>query len=103
VLGLENKGADCRTRDNKVGEEASRRHIFLSFLPFQVPSEPRQGFWDAAEPLEQSVFLFEHCKTCFKHFEQFNIRDPFGGWTRRCSPEWGELLYQVVVFMSDVQ
>jgi hypothetical protein len=39
----------------------------------------------------------------FKNFEQFNIKDPFGGWTRRCSPEWGELLYQVVVFMSDVQ
>jgi hypothetical protein len=38
----------------------------------------------------------------FKHFGQFNIKDPFGGWTRRCSPEWGELLYQVVVFMSDV-
>jgi hypothetical protein len=35
----------------------------------------------------------------FKHFEQFNIKDPFGGWTRRCSLEWGELLYQVAVFM----
>ena len=39
----------------------------------------------------------------FKHFEKFNIKDPFGGWTRRCSPEWGELLYQVAMFMFDVQ
>jgi hypothetical protein len=28
--------------------------IFFIFRPFQVPSEPRQGFWHAAEPLEQS-------------------------------------------------
>jgi hypothetical protein len=55
VPGLENKGADCRTRDSKLEKETSRKHIFLIFRPFQVPSEPRQGFWDAAEPLKQSV------------------------------------------------
>jgi hypothetical protein len=55
----------CRTRDNKLEKETSRRHIFLIFRPFQVPKEPRQGFWDAAEPLEQSVCHFEHCKACF--------------------------------------
>jgi hypothetical protein len=55
----------CRTRDSKLEKETSRRHIFLIFRPFQVPKEPRQGFWDAAEPLEQSVCHFEHCKACF--------------------------------------
>jgi hypothetical protein len=55
VPGLENKGADCRTRDSKLEKETSRKHIFLIFRPFQVPKEPRQGFWDAAEPLKQSV------------------------------------------------
>jgi hypothetical protein len=63
--GLKNKGANCRTRDNKLEKETSRKHIFLIFRPFQVPKEPRQGFWDAAEPLEQLVCQFEHCKTCF--------------------------------------
>jgi hypothetical protein len=48
------KGADCRTRDNKEEGETSREAIFFIFRPFQEPSEPRQGFWDAAEPLEQS-------------------------------------------------
>jgi hypothetical protein len=103
VLGLKHKGANCRTRDNIVEGENFKEAIFFIFRPFQVPKEPRQGFWDAAEPLEQSVCHLSTVRHVFKHFEQFNIKDPFGGWTRRCSPEWGELLYQVVVFMSDVQ
>jgi hypothetical protein len=55
VPSLENKGAKCRTRDNIVEGENFKEAIFFIFRPFQVPSEPRQGFWDAAEPLEQSV------------------------------------------------
>jgi hypothetical protein len=53
VPGLENMGADCRTRDSIEGG-TSKEAIFFIFRPFQVPSEPRQGFWHAAEPLEQS-------------------------------------------------
>jgi hypothetical protein len=81
-------------------KETSRKHIFLIFRPFQVPLELRQGFWDAVEPLD--FVDLSTVRHVFKHFGQFNIKDPFGGWTRRCSPEWGELLYQVVMFMSDV-
>jgi hypothetical protein len=45
--------------------ETSRRPNFFIFRPIEVPKEPRQGFWDALKPLEQSVCQFEHCKTCF--------------------------------------
>jgi hypothetical protein len=65
VLGLKHKGVICRTRDNKVEEGDFKEAIFFIFRPFQVPKEPRQGFWDAAEPLEQSVCHFEHCKAYF--------------------------------------
>jgi hypothetical protein len=65
VPGLKHKGAICRTRDNKVEEGDFKEAIFFIFRPFEVPKEPRQGFWDAAEPLEQSVCHFEHCKACF--------------------------------------
>jgi hypothetical protein len=59
------KGAFCRCRDSKLKKETSRRHNFFIFRPIEVPKEPRQGFWDALKPLEQSVCQFEHCKTCF--------------------------------------
>jgi hypothetical protein len=65
VLGWKHKGANCRTRDNIVEGENFKEAIFFIFRPFQVPKEPRQGFWDVAEPLEQSVCQFEHCKACF--------------------------------------
>jgi hypothetical protein len=45
--------------------ETSRRPNFFIFQPIEVPKEPRQGFWNALKPLEQSVCQFEHCKTCF--------------------------------------
>jgi hypothetical protein len=45
--------------------ETSRRPNFFIFRSIEVPKEPRQGFWDAGKPLEQSVCQFEHCKTCF--------------------------------------
>jgi hypothetical protein len=45
--------------------ETSKRPNFFVFRPIEVPKEPRQGFLDALEPLEQSVCQFEHCKTCF--------------------------------------
>jgi hypothetical protein len=45
--------------------ETSKRPNFFVFRPIEVPKEPRQGFWDALKPLEQSVCQFEHCKTCF--------------------------------------
>ena len=45
--------------------ETSRRLNFFIFRPIELPKEPRQGFWDAGKPLEQSVCQFEHCKTCF--------------------------------------
>jgi hypothetical protein len=35
--------------------ETSRRPNFFIFRPIEVPKEPRQGFWDAGKPLEQSV------------------------------------------------
>ena len=65
MLGLKHKGANCRTRDNIVEGENFKEAIFFIFRPFQVPKEPRQGFWDAVEPLKQSVCQFEHCKACF--------------------------------------
>jgi hypothetical protein len=52
------KGVICRTRDNKVEGGDFKEAIFFIFRPFQVPKEPRQGFWDAAEPLEQSICHF---------------------------------------------
>jgi hypothetical protein len=45
--------------------ETSRRPNFFVFRLIEVPKEPRQGFFDALMPLEQLVFQFEHCKTCF--------------------------------------
>jgi hypothetical protein len=59
------EGTNCRTRDNKLKRETSRRPNFFIFRPIEVLKEPRQGFWDAGKPLEQSVCHFEHCKTCF--------------------------------------
>jgi len=35
--------------------ETSRRPNFFIFRPIEVPKEPRQRFWDAGKPLEQSV------------------------------------------------
>jgi hypothetical protein len=35
--------------------ETSRRPNFFIFRPIEVSKEPRQGFWDAGKPLEQSV------------------------------------------------
>jgi hypothetical protein len=55
----------CRTRDSRVEEGDFKEANFFIFRPIEVPKEPRQGFWDAAEPLEQSVCHFEHCKACF--------------------------------------
>jgi hypothetical protein len=51
VLGLKHKGTFCRTRDNRVEGEDFKEAIFFIFRPIEVPKEPRQGFWDAAEPL----------------------------------------------------
>ena len=65
MLGLKHKGANCRTRDSKVEGGDFKEAIFLIFRPFQVPKEPRKRFLDAAEPLEQSICQFEHCKACF--------------------------------------
>jgi hypothetical protein len=59
------KGAICRIRDNKVEEGDFKEANFFIFRPIEVPKEPREGFWDAVEPLEQSVCPFEHCKACF--------------------------------------
>jgi hypothetical protein len=56
VLGLKHKGANCRTRDNIVEGENFKEAIFFIFQQFQVPKEPRQGFWDVAEPLKQSIY-----------------------------------------------
>ena len=77
MLGLKHKGANCRTRGNIDEAENFKEAIFFIFQPIEVLKEPRQGFWDAAEPLEQSVCHFEHCKSCFfYHFEKFNNNDP---------------------------
>jgi hypothetical protein len=54
--------------------ETSRRPNFFVFRPIEVMKEPRHGFLDALKLLEQSVFQFEHCKTCFlSTFEQLLI------------------------------
>ena len=67
-------GAFCRCKDSKLEGGTSRRHNFFIFRPIEVSKEPRQGFWDAGKPLEQSVCQFENCKTCFLSlFEQLII------------------------------
>jgi hypothetical protein len=63
--GLCKEGTNCRTRDNEVEEGDFKKANFFIFRPIEVPKEPRQGFWDARKPLEQSVCHFEHCKACF--------------------------------------
>jgi hypothetical protein len=45
------EGANCRTRDNKVEEGDFKEANFFIFRPIEVPKEPRQGFWDAAEAI----------------------------------------------------
>jgi hypothetical protein len=73
-LGSIKKGVFFRCRDSKLEGGTSRRHKFFMFRPIEVPKEPRQGFWNALKPLEQSVCQFEHCKTCFLSiFEQLII------------------------------
>jgi hypothetical protein len=52
VLGWKHKGANCRTRDNIAEGENFKEAIFFIFQLFQVPLEPRQGFWDATDLLE---------------------------------------------------
>jgi hypothetical protein len=103
VPGLENKGADCRTRDSKLKGRTSRRLSSSFFDRFRCRKSPDRGFGTLRSHWSSQFVDLSTVRHVFKHFEQFNIKDPFGGWTRRCSPEWGELLYQVVVFMSDVQ
>jgi hypothetical protein len=97
------KGADCRTRDNKEGGETSRRLSSSFFDRFRCRQSLDRGFGTLRSHWSSQFVDLSTVRLVFKHFEQFNIKDPFGGWTKRCSPEWGELLYQVVVFMSDVQ
>jgi hypothetical protein len=72
-LRLKERVSQVRSRRVRIVEpettslkrETSRRPNFFIFRPIEVPKEPRQGFWDAGKPLEQSVCQFEHCKTCF--------------------------------------
>jgi hypothetical protein len=103
VPGLENKGADCITRDNKEEGETSRRLSSSFFDRFRCRQSLDRGFGMLQSHWSSHFVDLSTVRLVFNHFEQFNIKDPFGGWTRRCSLEWGELLYQVAMFMSDVQ
>jgi hypothetical protein len=64
-----------------------------------VPKEPKQGFWNALKPLEQSVCQFENCKTFFLALLAINNNDPLEAGPGDVAQERGELLYQIVVFM----
>jgi hypothetical protein len=96
------KSADCRTRDSKEGGRLQRRLSSSFFDRFKCRQSLDRGFGTLRSHWSSHFIDLSTIRLIFKHFEQFNIKDPFGGWTRRCSPEWGELLYQVVVFMSYV-
>jgi hypothetical protein len=100
-MGL--KSADCRTRDSKEGGRLQRRLSSSFFDRFMCRQSLDRGFGTLRSHWSSHFVDLSTVRLVFKHFEQFNIKDPFGGWTRRCSPEWGELLYQVAVFMSYVQ
>jgi hypothetical protein len=81
-----------------------QRRLSSSFFDrFRCRQSLDRGFGTLRSHWSSHFVDLSTVRLIFKHFEQFNIKDPFGGWTRRCSPEWGELLYQVVVFMSYVQ
>jgi hypothetical protein len=94
---------DCRTRDSKKEGRLHRRLSSSFFDRFRCRQSLDRGFGTLRSHWSSHFVDLSTVRLVFKHFEQFNIKDPFGGWTRRCSPEWGELLYQVVVFMSYVQ
>jgi hypothetical protein len=72
-LRLKERVSQVRSRRVQIVEpettslkrETSRRPNFFIFQPIEVLKEPKQGFWDAGKPLEQSICQFEHCKTCF--------------------------------------
>jgi hypothetical protein len=94
---------DCRIRGSKEGGRLQRRLSSSFFDRFRCRQSLDRGFGTLRSHWSSHFVDLSTVRLIFKHFEQFNIKDPFGGWTRRCSPEWGELLYQVVVFMSYVQ
>jgi hypothetical protein len=94
---------DYRTRDSKEGGRLQRRLSSSFFDRFRCRQSLDRGFGTLRSHWSSHFVDLSNVRLIFNHFEQFNIKDPFGGWTRRCSPEWGELLYQVAVFMSYVQ
>jgi hypothetical protein len=93
----------CRTRGSKEGGRLQRRLSSSFFDRFRCRQSLDRGFGTLRSHWSSNFVDLSTVRLIFKHFEKFNIKDPFGDWTRRCSPEWGELLYQVAVFMSYVQ
>ena len=87
----------------KLKGETSRRPSSSFFDRFRCRQSLDRDFGTLRSHWSSYFVDLSTVRLIFKDFEKFNIKYPFGGWTRRCSPEWGELLYQVVVFMSDVQ
>jgi hypothetical protein len=96
------KSTDCRTRDSKEGGRLQRRLSSSFFDRFRCRQSLDRGFGMLRSHWSSHFVDLSTVRLIFKHFEKFNIKDPFGGWTRRCSPEWGELLSQVAMFMSYV-
>ena len=83
--------------------ETSRRLTSSFFDRLRCRKSPDRGFGTLWSHWSSQFVNLSTVRHVFKNFDQFNIKDQFGGSTRRCSPELGELLYQVAVFMSDVQ
>jgi hypothetical protein len=76
VLGLKHKGANCRTRDNKVEGETSRRLSSSFFDRFRCRKSPDRGFGTLRSHWSSQFVNLSIVRHVFEHFEKFNIKDP---------------------------
>jgi hypothetical protein len=69
VPGLENKGADCRTRDNKEEGETSRRLSSSFFDRFRCCQSLDRGFGTLRSHWSSHFVDLSTVRLVFKHFE----------------------------------
>jgi hypothetical protein len=73
------KSADCRTRDSKEGGRLQRRLSSSFFDRFRCRQSLDRGFGMLRSHWSSHFVDLSNVRLIFKHFEQFNIKDPFGG------------------------